>query len=167
MIIQKVTTPEEIAAAAELAREIWQEHFVRIIGQAQVDYMLEKFQSEKAITEQIRQNCEYYLVTHNGKYTGYTAIIPDPAAGRLMLSKLYVKKEMRGLGLGVQLLDFVEDICRRQKIQTIWLTVNKDNDASIQWYLMRGFVHTRSEIKDIGNGFVMDDFILEKTVANV
>jgi len=164
MVIQKVTTPKDIAATAVLAREIWQEHFVRIIGQAQVDYMLEKFQSANAITDQIRQNYAYYRITHNNENCGYTAIIPDPAAGRLMLSKLYVKKQMRGLGLGVQMLDFVEDVCRRQKIQTIWLTVNKDNDASIQWYLRHGFVHTRSEVKDIGNGFVMDDYILEKTV---
>ena len=37
---ERVRSPEQIAAVTRLAREIWQEHYLPIIGQAQVEYML-------------------------------------------------------------------------------------------------------------------------------
>ena len=53
MDLERVRTPAQIAAVAALARETWTRHYVPIIGVAQVEYMLEKFQSEEAIARQI------------------------------------------------------------------------------------------------------------------
>jgi len=54
--ILPVTTDNEIQAVATLANEIWHQHFTPIIGIAQVEYMVEKFQSYPAISNQIKKD---------------------------------------------------------------------------------------------------------------
>jgi ribosomal protein S18 acetylase RimI-like enzyme len=164
--LQKVQSSEQIAEVVRLAREIWQEHYVPIIGRKQVDYMLEKFQSQRAVVEQLGQSYEYYLAIHRGESKGYVAIIPSGSESSLMISKLYVRKSERGQGLGKDMLCFVEELCRERGIRTIWLTVNKDNADSIAWYSRMGFRNAGATVQDIGGGFVMDDFRFEKTIGH-
>ena len=57
-----VTTPQQIEAVAGLAHEIWYEYYVPLIGRAQVDYMVAKFQSSGAVAEQLREGYEYFLI---------------------------------------------------------------------------------------------------------
>ena len=162
---KQVRSEEEIAEVARLAREIWQEHYVPIIGQDQVAYMLEKFQSMGAIIHQIAQKYEYYLVLDRGQSAGYVGVVPDTGESKLLLSKIYIRKELRGRGLGKEALEFVEEICRQRGITTIWLTVNKNNAQSIAWYGQMGFANAGPTVQDIGGGFVMDDFIMERTIS--
>jgi ribosomal protein S18 acetylase RimI-like enzyme len=162
---QPVDSAERIAEVARLAREIWQEHYVSIIGQNQVDYMLEKFQSEQAVAAQLAQAHEYYLVARDREYAGYLAVVPNATEGTLMLSKIYVRKSQRGHGLGKELLQFVEGLGLKRGLKVLWLTVNKNNAHSIAWYSRLGFRNAGSVIQDIGGGFVMDDFRMEKTLA--
>jgi len=162
---QAVHSKEQIADVVRLAREIWQEHYVPIIGQKQVDYMLEKFQSERAVMRQLGESYEYYLVIHHAQSAGYVAVVPDRSGSTLMISKLYVRKSERGHGLGKNTLRFVEDLCLQRGSTMIWLTVNKNNAHSIAWYSRMGFRNAGPIIQDIGNGFVMDDFRLEKTIG--
>jgi ribosomal protein S18 acetylase RimI-like enzyme len=164
MPILSVNSPDQIAEVVRLAQEIWPEHYTPIIGQKQVNYMLEKFQSQSAIAGQIRDGYEYYLATRNGQNAGYAAIIPNPKDATLMLSKLYVRSLMRGNGIGRSLLQFVEELCRKRGFKALWLTVNKNNGNSIAWYTRMGFLNTDSVVQDIGAGFVTDDFRLEKAI---
>jgi ribosomal protein S18 acetylase RimI-like enzyme len=162
---QAVQSKEQITAVVRLAREIWQEHYEPIIGQKQIDYMLEKFQSERALAEQLGESYEYYIVVHHGQSVGYVAIVPDKSEPALMISKLYVRKSERGHGLGKKTLRFVENLGQKRGITRIWLTVNKNNTHSIAWYSRMGFRNAGSIIQDIGSGFIMDDFRLEKTIG--
>jgi ribosomal protein S18 acetylase RimI-like enzyme len=162
---QAVQSEKQITDVVRLAREIWQEHYLPIIGREQVDYMLEKFQSEKALVEQLGESYEYYLVVHHGQNVGYVAVVPDKSGPALTLSKLYVRKSERSHGLGKKTLQFVENLSRQRGIMRLWLTVNKNNARSIAWYSRMGFRNAGSIIQDIGGGFVMDDFRLEKTIT--
>jgi len=162
---RKVISEEDIAEIARLAREIWQEHYRPIIGQDQVDYMLGKFQSIDAITRQLAEGYEYYLVLDRGQSAGYVGVVPDAGRPKLFLSKIYIRKELRGRGLGKEALRFVEDICRQRDIITIRLTVNKNNSRTIAWYRRMGFSNVGPTVQDIGGGFVMDDFIMEKAIS--
>lgn len=162
--MQPVHSPEDIAAVARLAREIWQDHYLPIIGQQQIDYMLERFQSAAAIAGQIEAGQEYFLVRDQGRDLGYLAIQPDGDGAGLKISKIYVRKPARGLGVGQAMLAFTEDLCRQRGIGRIWLTVNRDNAGSIAWYERMGFRNTGPVVQDIGGGFVMDDFRFEKNL---
>jgi diamine N-acetyltransferase len=163
--LTRVQTQEQISNIVNLAREIWTDHYVPIIGQKQVTYMLDKFQSQEAITAQLAGGYEYYIVTHDGQSMGYLAIVPNGDEDALMISKIYVTKSGRGRGLGRRMLSFAEEICRERRIKTLWLTVNKQNTDSIAWYIRMGFRNAGPIVQDIGAGFVMDDYRMEKTVS--
>ena len=160
-----VQSEDQIAEVARLADITWRDHYIPIVGQAQVEYMLEKFQSEKAIADQIADGYEYYLLTEEGEGRGYLAVVKDENDRSLFLSKIYVLKSARGCGYGRKLLAYAENLCREQGLKTIWLTVNKNNTASIAWYLEMGFKKTGPIVQNIGNGFVMDDYRMEKCIG--
>ncbi len=161
----RVRTEEQILDVVRLAREVWTEYYVPLIGQEQVEYMLRQFQSEGSIAAQLADGYEYYTVSHEGKMVGYMAIVPDEDAGTLMISKIYVRKSGRGHGFGRMMLEFAESICRERRIGTLWLTINKNNSQSLAWYMRMGFKNAGSIMQDIGGGFVMDDYRMEKTVG--
>ena len=156
----RVKTDEEIKETAGLAREIWTEHYISIIGAEQVAYMLDKFQSEDAIAEQIKnQGYVYYLINENNKAAGYFAIIQEDDA--LFLSKVYVIKNLRCKGIARKVIDFIKNLAFEKNLKKITLTVNKNNTGSMSAYEKLGFVNIGSIVQDIGGGFVMDDYKME------
>ena len=158
-IIKGVKSQAEIQRIADLAAAIWNEHYVPIIGQEQVKYMVDTFQSKEAIEKQINdEGYEYYLIDHLSKPSGYIAI--KPVGDDLFLSKFYIVREKRGTGLGKEGLSFVIHRAKELGLRAITLTVNKYNVNSIKAYEKMGFKNTGSVVTDIGAGFVMDDFTM-------
>lgn len=159
MNILPVKTDPEIQNVAALAEEIWHQHFTPIIGEAQVNYMVEKFQSYPALKNQIEHDgYEYYSVYTDGKMAGYTGVHPEDDA--LFLSKLYIKKDFRGRHLATEVFHYLITLCKERGLKKIWLTCNKHNEQTLKIYDHLGFVITDEQVADIGNGFVMDDYIL-------
>lgn len=162
--ILRVESNKHIDIVAELARKIWEQHFTPIIGDAQVEYMLNKFQSTIAIASQIEEGWEYYIAIREYEYVGYTALVPNLWERKVMISKIYVEDIFRGSGVGNYILNFIEETISARGFVTMWLTVNRFNDITIDWYLRHGFVTVDEVKKDIGGGFIMDDFIMEKNL---
>jgi diamine N-acetyltransferase len=161
----RVTDRTDIDSVAHLAHEIWNRHFVPIVGQEQVDYMLAKFQSAQAISEQIINGYQYHIVMDDGQMVGYFAIVPCPNESSAQLSKIYVKHDQRGRGLGKAIMAFVEECCVNMGIRRLWLTVNRRNTGPISFYRHMGFTKAESLIQDIGRGFVMDDYRMVKIIG--
>ena len=156
--IKQAKTKDDIKAIADLADIIWHEHFTPIIGIGQVEYMLDKFQSEKAITEAVNENgYVYYMAYDDGVFCGYIGIHPENNA--VLLSKIYIEKSHRGKKISKAMINRVKQDYK--DYERLWLTVNKHNDNSIAAYKKMGFTVTREQCADIGNGFVMDDYIME------
>jgi ribosomal protein S18 acetylase RimI-like enzyme len=162
--ITEVFSPPQVASVAQLAREIWPEHYVSIIGQRQVDYMLDKFQSEQVINGQLAEGYRYFVISRQRQMAGYLAIAPVAGEAAILISKIYVRKSERGHGLGKALLARAEELCRQKGFDTIRLTVNRHNQVSIAWYQRMGFSIAGEVVQDIGGGFVMDDFLMKKTI---
>ena len=159
IVIKRVESPSAIQVVADLASTIWNEYYVPIIGQDQVDYMVKSFQSCDAIKTQIdEEDYEYYLIEHLTKPSGYISI--KLMGDDLFLSKFYISKERRGTGLGKEGLKFVIKRAKELGAHAITLTVNKYNSNSIKAYDRMGFKNTGSIVSDIGAGFVMDDFTM-------
>ena len=160
-----VNTAEEIAEVARIASEIWREYYVSILTIEQIEYMVDKFQSVPAITDQIyNQGYEYSLIQRNGSSTvGYLSV--KPQEGKLFLSKFYILQEHRGQGYASQAVVFLEKLCKERSLTHIWLTVNRHNASSIAVYEKKGFRMVREQVADIGNGYVMDDFVMEKEIV--
>lgn len=157
----EVHTEEQIAQVAVLAHSIWNEHFPKIIGQDQVDYMLERFQSIAAIHAQLRQGYRYYLIRSGTTDTGYTALIARPDRHSLQISKLYLLSDWRGKGLATTVLNDISDVATEGGFNRLYLTVNKYNHAALAVYRKLGFIRKGELHVDIGEGFVMEDYEME------
>lgn len=162
-----VETQEQAAATAELARQIWQEHYSPIIGSGQVEYMLNRFQSSERIWQDITDaGFRYSLVEVDGEPAAYMAVKTDDSDHSLFLSKFYINQKFRQQGLGRLMLAEQIQYCRTNGLNSIWLTVNKNNRQSIIAYQRLGFVQTDSVVNDIGDGYVMDDFVMRLTIES-
>lgn len=163
-----VETPEDRAALAALASEIWHEYWPALIGEAQTDYMVEQFQSLEAIERDLAEHAyEYWLLraAEDGRTVGYTGGRVEPETNRFFISKIYLRAEERGHGFASQTIRFYEDLCRARGLAALYLTVNKHNDLGVRAYRGKGFETIDSVETDIGQGFIMDDFIMEKRIG--
>lgn len=158
MILVPVYT-NDIKTVQTLAREIWNEHYIKILSQDQIDYMLDKFYSSEKIKSEIEEGISWEMLLDDEKPIGYLACKTEPE--KLYISKIYLKSETRGKGLGKFLLNRAVELAQQNHKTYIYLNVNKYNTDSIAFYERNGFMKIDEGVFDIGNGYVMDDFIYE------
>ena len=148
---------ENLKELASLASAIWHEYWTCILSPEQIDYMVENFQSENAMKNQIEnENYTYYFILSDNQLAGYFGV--SDKKDYLFLSKLYIKKEFRHQGIGAKAFEKIKKIADGKPIR---LTVNKYNTNTIKAYKKWGFKTIDAVVTDIGNGFVMDDYIME------
>lgn len=151
---------EDIKEIAELAEVIWHEYFSSLLSPEQIDYMVEKFQSYKAIKEAVdNDGYKYYMAYCGDELCGYLGY-HNEGKGRIFISKIYVRADKRRKGIASAMLEKLR--VDEPDADTWYLTVNRYNSGSIAVYNKRGFVTVKEQVTDIGNGFVMDDFVMEK-----
>lgn len=142
-----------------LASAIVKEHFDPIIGSAQNDYMIDRFQSPAAVRSLLEQGYRYFFVVDAaGAEIGFITFVAR--ADDMYLSKFYLEKASRGRGYANRMMAFVADAARDAGLDAITLNVNRGNDARFAYEAM-GFRIIRTEVIDIGAGFVMDDYVYE------
>ncbi|GEM_PF-113843 len=165
--------PDDAAGITELgalSSSIVKEHFDPIIGPAQNDYMIQRFNTPEAIGRQLREEGYRYFFVNDpaasasalpaDRHVGFLAFYPREA-GELYLSKFYLRRDCRGRGLSRDMLAFVADSARELGCNRVTLNVNRDNYQAILAYEHLGFRKVREEKNDIGNGYFMDDFVYE------
>ena len=160
---EQVITDDQIKILADAANIVWHEAYKEIVSISQIDYMIEKFQSFAAVSQAInKNNYLYFLIKVDDNVAGYIGLHEEDE--KMFLSKLYILKEYRGMGVSSRTFEFIESLAKEKHLKSVWLTVNKNNKHAIEVYKHKGFVVTRTQVADIGNGFVMDDYIFEKTL---
>ncbi|MEG2458719.1 MAG: GNAT family N-acetyltransferase [Eggerthellaceae bacterium] len=162
--LSPITTDEDLQAVAAMASEIWHEYWPIILSEEQIDYMVDLLQSYEPIAHDVRQAHYRYwfIIDETGRRVGYTAAQAQEETQRLFISKIYLYKEERGKHYASQVLSFYEDLGQSEAWQALYLTVNKQNELGCRAYEGRGFTTIDSVETDIGHGFIMDDFIMEK-----
>lgn len=159
-----------IQQMGQLSSSIVKEHFDPIIGAAQNDYMIDRFNTAEAVSDQIRNHgYRYFFVCDpqasasadaTQRHVGFLAFYPREE-GELYLSKFYLRSDCRGRGLSRDMCRFVVDQARTLGCNRITLNVNRNNYQAILAYEHLGFRKVRAERNPIGNGFVMDDFVYQ------
>ena len=158
----QVDTDNKLKEIESLAYIIWHEHYTPIIGKEQVEYMLDKFQSVISMRNQLNQGYQYFLIYLDENAVGYLSFEKRKTA--LFLSKIYVLKKHRGKGVGRKAMEFIISMAKGLGCEKVTLTVNRFNKNSIRAYGSAGFEKKGELVQDIGNGFVMDDFLMEKAI---
>lgn len=181
-----VESEEDLQRTARVAHDIWYEYWPSRIGLAQTEYMVKNMQSPEAIKHDIREvGYRYWLLFDDeGTCVGYTCSLAedfsdDPGCAeankhgeeiskrsvkRLFISKIYLYAKERGKHYASRVIEFYEQLCRDEGLTAMYLTVNRGNDLAIRAYLGRGFDTIQEVDADIGEGFVMNDYIMCKMV---
>jgi diamine N-acetyltransferase len=153
----------DLPVVSDLAGVIWRACYPDIITHAQIDYMLARMYALEVMRDEIRtQGIRYDLLFVDGKPAGFISYGPASEPGVMKLHKIYLLVELHGRGLGSRLLQHVEREVRRLGARRLILYVNKGNARAITAYQRNGFVVAETVVTDIGNGFIMDDYIMAK-----
>lgn len=157
----KPVTPPDVPAIAALAREIWQASYPGIITQAQIDFMLEQRYGHERLYDDLEDlhkwlDQAFYL----DRRVGFAFSEID--RGEFKLDKLYIHPDVQRQGVGGQLIGHVAERARKLGYPCVILQVNKRNEKAINSYRKYGFVIRAATVDDIGGGYVMDDYVMEK-----
>lgn len=165
---EAVETPEDQERLAKLAGEIWRAYWPDLIGADQTEYMVASFQSLEAIRRDMAEHAyEYWFVraADDGRVVGYTGGHVEPETRRYFVSKIYLMSAERGRHFASAIVRFYDALCRERGLRAMYLTVNKGNKLGIRAYEGNGFTTIDAVETDIGSGFIMDDYIMERPVA--
>ena len=102
----------------------------------------------------------FVFVDDNDEAVGY-ASYQEIEPGLFKLHKLYVLPSQQGKGTGRFMVDYIIEHARQLGGNTLQLQVNRKNKAR-DFYERLGFTVTGEFDFDIGNGFVMDDYVMAK-----
>jgi GNAT superfamily N-acetyltransferase len=146
----------------DLALKTWYDTYTTILSPEQLEYMLKEMYSLEAFTEQIAVKGHHFLLlSENDRYLGFASYELNYTSGTTKLHKLYVLPETQGKGAGRLLITTIESLAKKNGNDKVSLNVNRYNDA-VKFYLKNGFEKAGEEDINIGNGYLMEDFIMEK-----
>lgn len=156
-------TASDIPLIQDLARRSWEKTYVGIISTEQIEYMLKEMYSSNEILKHMQNsNYHYYLILddRNNSYEGFIGYEHDYEAATTKLHRIYLAPESKGKGFGKGALEFLKEKVKERGDNRIILNVNKDNSAKM-FYESQGYKVYNEVILEIGNGFVMDDYVME------
>ncbi|HQV51362.1 MAG: GNAT family N-acetyltransferase [Flavobacteriales bacterium] len=163
----RICTQRDISVIRHIAVVTWPVAYAKILSKGQLHYMLDLMYSERVLQLQFEQGQQFLLSEEGARPLGFASVEHNYKGTRkTRLHKLYVLPETQGTGVGKQLLDAVIRSAEIASDERIELNVNKFNTAK-EFYLRSGFTIVRDEVLDIGEGFVMDDHVMELQLNTV
>jgi len=159
--------PDRVPELIALARVVWQDTYSVLIPQAQIDHMLgERYQPQDLAAQAGAPGPGWTVcwmtARLEGAMVGFACLETTDTPGEFKLDKLYVHPQAQGRGVGRALVDWAAATAREAGGQTLVLAVNKGNTRALAAYRAYGFRQRAAVCRDIGHGFVMDDFIMAK-----
>jgi len=158
MHIREVNS-SELYIIHDLAERIWPSAYGEIVSAEQISYMLNWMYSTETLTQQLADGHHFFLFEENGIPLGFIGIELF-ADLRLKIHKLYVLPETQGKGIGKKLINFAREWAVHHGAKAIFLNVNRFN-AAVQFYQHIGLTIIKTEDNEIGNGYLMEDYVME------
>jgi diamine N-acetyltransferase len=159
--IKKATTGD-IPLIRELTFKVWPQTYAAILSREQIDYMLEMMYSEDSLRKQITGGSQFIFIYDDGEPVGF-ASYQEIKPAKWKLHKIYVLTSQQGKGTGKFMIDYIIDEIKESGATSLELQVNIDNKAK-GFYEKLGFTQREIIKLDIGNGFFMNDYVMEKKI---
>ena len=153
----------DINTIIDLAYQIWPATYGHLMPPDKLQYMLRLMYSANALSDQMEQGHTFLLATIDKEPVGFASFSATKQAGIYKLHKIYVRTDIQGKGIGKALLNGVTNEIRSFNATNLQLNVKRDNSAKL-FYEKAGFTVIREEDIDIGNGYFMNDYVMEKAL---
>ena len=162
MVQLRQITKEELSKVQGIAHQTWPSTFAGILSEAQIAYMLNWMYALPMLESQVDKGHGFLIAEVEGEAIGFAGYeLNHLERPKAKLHKLYLLPSSQGKGVGKALLLEVAKRAREARQKSLVLNVNKYNKKAIDFYLAMGFVTIRQEVNDIGQGYVMDDDVME------
>lgn len=155
-------TIADVVLIQEIANATWPDAFRDILSPEQIRYMLERMYNTEVLTTAINDpHQSFWLFRKDGKAYGFAGIEHHYGGMKVTkLHKLYVRPDAQGMQVGKKLINHVCNEARKAGSNRVLLNVNRYNKA-ISFYEYLGFKILYFEDIDIGNGYLMEDYVME------
>ncbi|TAG21734.1 MAG: GNAT family N-acetyltransferase [Cytophagia bacterium] len=164
MITIRPATNAELRIVRQIAYATWPSTYGEILSMAQIEYMLELMYNLDTLQKQLEEKSQVFLLAFSSNeilgFASYELNYKDAASTKI--HKIYMLPQAQGKGIGKALIEAIETTARQNGNDALILNVNQFNKA-VSFYERIGFKKAGNEVIDIGNGYVMDDFIMQKT----
>ena len=161
--IRRATTADTSLIRA-LAEEVFPATYSPLLPEGQVDYMMQWMYSEESLQRQMAEGHTYYIASTDGVPCGYLSV-EEQGQKLFHLQKIYILPAYQGRGIGEAL--FRQAVAHVQRFgtlpATLELNVNRENRA-VGFYLRMGMHRARTVDVEIGEGFYMNDYIMELSI---
>ncbi len=154
--------PSELSAIRTIAADVWPKTFRDILSEEQIRYMMNMMYAPDVMEAELGNGYHFDLLTVDGVPAGYVSYSQYSLPETAKLHKIYLLEKYQGLGLGSGMLEHVAVQCRRLGFRFLRLNVNKHNQKALKAYVRNGYQKIESVKIDIGNGFFMDDYVMQK-----
>ncbi|MEY4988170.1 MAG: hypothetical protein RL567_1949 [Bacteroidota bacterium] len=155
----------DITVIQQIAEKAWRPTYGHILAEEQTLYMLDLMYSSEVLQKQIGSSIEFYLAVNGHDTLGYFSIeVVEP--GKMKLHKIYLDPDQKSKGTGSEIIEFIKQIGLKAGVGHIELNVNKYNSA-VHFYEKMGFIRAKEMVLDIGNGYVMDDYVMQLNLAPI
>jgi len=165
MIVIENNMDSNFTEVRAIANEVWPKTYGSILSQAQLDYMMEMMYSISALRLQANEKQHHFIIAKENEQTvGFAAYeFNCNGTNKTKIHKIYILSTQQGKGIGKVLLDYVANTAKAQNNAAVFLNVNKYNPAQ-HFYTKQGFAIVEEVVIDIGEGYVMDDYVMEKAL---
>jgi N-acetylglutamate synthase-like GNAT family acetyltransferase len=154
----------DIQAIQQIAEKAWRPTYEKILTEEQTIYMLDLMYRADVLKTQIEGNIDFFMVEESSQILGYFAI-EHTGKAQSKLHKLYLNPQNKSTGIGTKIIQFLKKWANERSIETIELNVNKKNSA-VLFYEKMGFERIIEVVLDIGQGYVMDDYVMQLRVKS-
>ena len=163
MISLKQASIADLNTIQEIVNKTWPITYGEILSKEQLDYMMDLIYSDESLIKQIQKKEQlFYIVNEETSVIAFIAIehnYKNEAVTRI--HKIYILPEAQGKGIGKLLIDAVQKLATENNSTSLSLNVNRFNKA-LAFYQKLGFEIIAEENIEIGNGYLMEDYKMEK-----
>ena len=156
-------TINDIELIRELTFKVWPQTYSSIISKEQIDYMLEMMYSNKSLALQMAEGSQFIIVQDTKRPVGFASYKPV-AINIYKLDKIYILQTQQGKGIGKFVIDYILQQIKDRGAESLQLQVNRNNINAKSFYEKIGFRIIQEADFEIGNGYFMNDFIMEKKI---
>lgn len=163
MITISEATLNDIKLIQEIAHITWPVTYGEILSKEQLDYMLEMIYSDEALAAHFHKKEQlFYLISEEETTLGFIGIEHQyKGEETTRIHKIYLLPETQGRGIGKKVIEEIERLALENKSKALSLNVNRFNSA-LGFYKKIGFDVMDEVNIDIGNGYLMEDYVMEK-----
>ena len=165
MIAIRAAQKDDISTIRALAQRFWPVAFASILSEKQIEYMMEMMYSPNLLKEQMSQGHQFAIASRKNENLGYLSYeLNCNNLNKTKIHKLYISPNHQRLGVGGAMVNYVALQALKAKNNALFLNVNKQNEKAINFYKKHHFQLVKEEEIDIGDGFIMDDYVFELTL---